>query len=723
MRRTVLFNDNWLFTQGNNTISVCLPHTWNAKDGTDGGNDYWRGTCWYRKSFYRPEMTDEEELWVEFRGVAMSAEVYLNGKLLAVHDGGYSAFRINLTDHLADKNELTVSVDNGVNRRVYPQKADFTFYGGIYRDAYLIQVPKEHFELGYYGTPGIKVTSELNESLSEAEVQVKTWHNAKQVAITVNGETRIVKDTAIFTIHQPRLWDGKLDPYLYTATAKLESGDEISATFGIRKIAFDPDTGFWLNNKNLRLVGAARHQDRERLGNALTEKQHQEDISILLEMGCNTVRLAHYQQDQTVYDLCDRYGLIVWAEIPYITEHMEEGKDNTISQMTELIVQCCNHPSIVCWGLSNEITATGGSSEQIVENHRLLNELCHRLDPTRFTTMAHVFMLSMDEPLVMLPDIRSYNLYYGWYLGELDQNDRFFDEFHAKYPSAVIGLSEYGADANPKYQAADPEKGDWTEGYQALYHEHLLRMWSERPYIWAMHCWNGFDFGADGRDEGGKPGQNQKGLVTFDRKIRKDAFYIYKAYLSDEPFIHICGRRYADRTEQETEIKVYTNQKSIVLFVDGIQFAEQSGDKILRFTVPIHGEHEIKAVSGDLSDCIHIRHVDAPNGEYIKDGRRVINWFDREDEIIRPGFFSIKDSMADVKADLAAKKVFDDLVGPLQEKLIAAYGDVAKNVEMSPQMQAIMDKMSVEATLKQMGKLVTPEFVHQLNHALNQIEK
>ena len=721
MRTLTLFNDDWIFEKEGRGEAVSLPHTWNAKDGTDGGNDYYRGTFTYRKRFSRP-MADGE-VWLEFRGAAMTAEVCLNGQSLARHEGGYSTFRVNLTDALQEENELTVTVDNGKNRRVYPQKADFTFYGGLYRDVYLITVPREHFQLDYFGGCGLKVTPVLSDDLRHATVTVETWHNAESVNIIVNGESKTVRDTAVFEIKNPHLWNGKQDPFLYTAAAKLPGGDAVQVDFGIRKIDLDAQKGFLLNNKVLRLCGTARHQDREGLGSALTKKEHEEDLALLLEMGANTVRLAHYQHDQYFYELCDKAGLIAWAEIPYITEHMPEGRENTLSQMMELIIQNYHHPSIVCWGLSNEITATTGVTEDLADNHRALNDLCHRLDPTRPTTMAHVFMLSPDDPFVMLPDIRSYNLYYGWYVGDVEQNDSWFDDFHRKHPEAVMGLSEYGADANPAYQAAKPVQGDWTEGYQALYHEHMLKMWAERPYIWAMHCWNGFDFGADGRDEGGKPGQNQKGLVTFDRKTKKDAFFIYKAYLSDEPFVHLCGRRYAERTEDMTEIRVYSNQPCVTLFVDGKMFAARQGDKVFTFKVPITGEHEIKAVCGELTDSMIIRRVEKANPAYAKPGTQVTNWFDREDEIEREGYFSIKDSMADVKANPAAAKVLDEIMAPLKEKAIAAYGDVARNVQLPPEVLAMMDRMSVEASIKQVGKLATPEIVHKLNHALNQIKK
>ena len=465
-------------------------------------------------------------------------------------------------------------------------------------------------------------------------------------------------------------------------------------------------------------MGAARHQDRAGLGNALTAAEHEEDMQILRDMGANTVRLAHYQHAQYFYDLCDKYGLVAWAEIPYITEHMPEATANTLSQMEELVLQNYNHPSIICWGLSNEITVTTGVTEDLTANHRLLNDLCHRLDATRPTTMAHAFMLDPNDPFVQLPDICSYNLYYGWYLGELQQNDEFFDTFHKNHPDRVIGLSEFGADANPAYQSARPERGDWSESYQAVYHEHMLKMWSERPYIWAMHVWNGFDFGADGRGEGGKPGQNQKGLVTFDRKTKKDAYFIYKAYLSSDPFVHLCGRRYVHRTESQTEIKVYSNQPRVTLFVDGKEFAAQDGDKIFKFIVPISGTHEIKAVAGSCTDCMTITKADKPDPTYRAEGQ-VENWFDKPEELMKEGYYSIMDSMETLQKSPAANK----LLSSLMVKASNAYGDVAKNVKMPPEMERQMARTSLRSILKQVAKSITPADVQQLNAALNKIKK
>lgn len=732
--KKIEFNTGWHFSRqeiDENRIladgqAVTLPHTWNAKDGTDGGNDYYRGRCWYAKKFRSPQTADGEQIWLEFEGAAMTAVVYLNSKELIRHEGGYSTFRVELTPYLKEENLLFVSVDNSANGTVYPQKADFTFYGGLYRDVNLLIVPQVHFALDRMGGPPLKVTSVVSEDLSTAAVTVEAWVSgpAETVVFTVDGQEQETSVTegraqAVFELARPHLWDGLDDPYLYIAQARIPGGDIAEVPFGCRRFAIAPEQGFLLNGRPYRLIGAARHHDRERLGNAITRAEHEEDMAILLEMGATSVRLAHYQHAQYFYDLCDRYGLIAWAEIPCITEHLLDARSNALSQMEELVTQCYNHPSIICWGLSNEITVSGGVTEELVETHRQLNELCHRLDSTRPTTMAHAFMLSPDDPLVALPDASSYNLYYGWYLGELEQNEQFFDGFHQKHPGMPMGLSEYGADANPSYQSAHPEKGDWTEGYQALYHEHMLKLWAERPYIWCMYCWNGFDFAADGRDEGGKPGQNQKGLVTFDRRLKKDAFYIYKAYLSRESFVHLCGKRYENRVEGETEIKVYSNQRRVALLVDGEEFAAQEGDKIFRFTVPLQGEHIIEARAGECRDAMTIRRVEKPDPAYVKEGGDVVNWFDKPEELAREGHYSILDSMAELKKSPAAGGV----LAKIMERASASYGDVAKNVQLPEAVQRQMDQMPLQKLLAQAGKAVGPEMVRQLNAALNQIPR
>lgn len=753
MRKIISFNDNWFFKKtaeipeslpcdretgsifpGWETVN--LPHTWNAADGQDGGNDYWRGTAMYCRVFSRSE--GDNCVFLECNGAAMAADVYLNGKHLARHEGGYSTFRVELSGSLQEENLICIAVDNGVNDRIYPQKADFTFYGGLYRGINLICVPEQHFELVKDGTPGIRVTSVVEGGT--AAVQVETWVCGQgEVVFSLKGgadqedaamQQTVTSEngyaTAEFMIENVHLWDGLEDPYLYIAAAAF-GGDEVSVKFGCRTFGFDVKKGFLLNGRGYPLRGVSRHQDRKGIGNALTIKEHREDMEIVREIGANTLRLAHYQHAQEFYDLCDEYGIIVWAEIPYITQHMPNGKENTITQMRELITQCYNHPSICCWGLSNEITASGtiimpsGNAsdglEDLLENHRILNDLCHRMDKTRPTTMAHVFMLETDSPLIEIADIGSYNLYFGWYLGDLEQNDRFFDSYHVEHPNRVMGFSEYGADANPRFQSAHPEKGDYTESYQCVYHEHLLKCIEERPWLWATHVWNLFDFGADGRDEGGKKGENQKGLVTFDRSVKKDAFYLYKAAWSKTPFVHLCGRRYADRAEEKTEIKVYSNQREVSLYVDGREYARKKGERIFLFEVNLSGEHIITAQAGECIDTITLRRVETPNPDYCLQGREVVNWFDKDD--FKEGYFSIKDTLG----SLLAHPKTSPIVGRLMAQAQASRGDVAKSTAGNKNLEKMMAGMSLENLLKQAGDAVSPEQVKALNAALQQVCK
>lgn len=716
--------------------AVSLPHTWNAVDGQDGGNDYHRGTCWYVTKFQKPELEAGSQVYVEFLGASVIADVYLNGEAVAHHEGGYSTFRVNLTDKLQEENVLAVALNNADNNYVYPQKADFTFYGGLYRMVNLIVVPESHFELDYAGGNGIAVTPtvECDENrvpTGKASVKVETWvtGNADSVVITITGEESESKTVSVvdghaeatFELEHVHLWDGVDDPYLYHAKAELSSGDVTETTFGCRSFYTDPEKGFVLNGRVYPLRGVSRHQDRTGAGNALSYEMHKEDMEIIKEIGANTIRLAHYQHAQEFYDLCDEYGMVVWAEIPYITMHMPNGRANTLSQMEELVVQNYNHPSIVCWGLSNEITAATPVDEDLLENHRLLNDLCHKLDKTRFTTMANVFMQETDSPLLEIPDVNSYNLYFGWYLGELEQNDEFFDEYHAKYPDRCIGFSEYGADANPQYQSTNPTHGDYSETYQTVYHEHMLKMIEERPYLWATHVWNMFDFAADGRDEGGKHGVNQKGLVTMDRKLKKDAFYLYKAYWNKEDaFVHICGRRYVDRKEDTTEVKVYSNQTTVSLYVDGTLLETQEGNRIFRFAVPMTGEHEIVAKAGAEEDSIHIRKVEEANPDYVMgEIKDVINWFD--DEPYKSDCYSIKDKMSEIQASPKAGAILAELMA--QAPGAESRGDVAESVKDNPNLVRMMGRMTLESMLGHMKDSITEEQVKGLNRMLQQIKK
>lgn len=745
MRNVMELKDNWMFVKeaenaadaaSKKGTAVSLPHTWNAVDGQDGGNDYHRGTCWYVTKFQKPELEAGSQVYVEFLGASVIADVYLNGEAVAHHEGGYATFRVNLTDKLQEENVLAVALNNADNNYVYPQKADFTFYGGLYRMVNLIVVPESHFELDYAGGNGIAVTPtvECDENrvpTGKASVKVETWvaGNADSVVITITGEESESKTVSVvdghaeatFELEHVHLWDGVDDPYLYHAKTELSSGDVTETTFGCRSFYTDPEKGFVLNGRVYPLRGVSRHQDRTGAGNALSYEMHKEDMEIIKEIGANTIRLAHYQHAQEFYDLCDEYGMVVWAEIPYITMHMPNGRANTLSQMEELVVQNYNHPSIVCWGLSNEITAATPVDEDLLENHRLLNDLCHKLDKTRFTTMANVFMQETDSPLLEIPDVNSYNLYFGWYLGELEQNDEFFDEYHAKYPDRCIGFSEYGADANPQYQSTNPTHGDYSETYQTVYHEHMLKMIEERPYLWATHVWNMFDFAADGRDEGGKHGVNQKGLVTMDRKLKKDAFYLYKAYWNKEDaFVHICGSRYVDRKEDTTEVKVYSNQTTVSLYVDGTLLETQDGSRIFRFAVPMTGEHEIVAKAGAEEDSIHIRKVEEANPDYVMgEIKDVINWFD--DEPYKPECYSIKDKMSEIQASPKAGAILAELMA--QAPGAESRGDVAESVKDNPNLVRMMGRMTLESMLGHMKDSITEEQVKGLNRMLQQIKK
>ena len=638
MREITKIMKGWEFTgPDGTTTTVDLPHTWNARDGQDGGNDYWRGTCIYRTHFAAPQFnTASHQVWIQFDGVNASAHVVLNGSPVCNHDGGYSTFRANITELLRDENELTVEVDNSKNDRVYPQKADFTFYGGIYRDVSLMVVSKNHFTLDYFGGPGIRITPTVQGA--DASVQVTTWHDGEgEVSIELLDAAGNTVATGkgpdiTLTIFNAHLWNGVKDPYLYSCKARLVVNgtveDETTTRFGVRSFKVDPKKGFFLNGKSYPLHGVSRHQDRKGLGNAITREMHDEDMALIKEIGANTIRLAHYQHDQYFYDLCYEVGMVVWAEIPYISEHMPNGRENTISQMKELIEQNYNHASIVCWGVSNEITISTKDKKDMLDNHRQLNDLCHEMDKTRLTTLACYAMCGPFNRSAHITDMVSWNLYLGWYVPGFILNDLWMGFFHLCFPNRPFGYSEYGAEGMPNLHSTHPHRGDHTEEYQAKYHEYMLRCFKRHPWMWATHVWNMFDFAADARDQGGEPGMNHKGLVTFDRKTKKDSFYLYKAWWSDEAFVHICSKRFVERTGSTATVKVYSNQSTVALYVNGNKVGEQTGEHVFTFKIPLNGELHIQAVAGDRTDESVIRHVDTPNPEYKlhKTKSKSANW-------------------------------------------------------------------------------------------------
>lgn len=639
MKRRIKLVDGWQFTgPKGDTSPVSLPHTWNNIDGQDGGNDYWRGTCTYAVSFPKPDFdVATEDVYLEFDGVNASADVTLNGEACCHHDGGYSTFRVKVTALISDKNELSVAVDNSVNDHVYPQKADFTFYGGIYRDVNILIVNRKRFDLDYFGGSGVKVTPVLVDG--KAEVTVESWNNAdlaqtKLTILDAAGETVASGEgeNTTLTIDEPHLWDGVKDPYLYTLVAQLvENGevlDEVRLRFGVRSFHVDKDKGFFLNGRSYPLHGVSRHQDRRDMGNAITEKEHDEDLELMREMGVNSIRLAHYQHSQYFYDRCDEMGFVVWAEIPYISEHMPNGRENTISQMKELITQNYHHACIVVWGVSNEITISTKDKKDMLDNHHVLNDLCHEMDKTRLTTLACYAMCGPFNPVAHITDIVGWNLYLGWYVPGLFLNDWWINFFHLVYPKRSLCFSEYGCEAMPNLHSERPRRGDHSEEYQCVYHEFMLKCFERHPYMWANYVWNMFDFAADARDQGGEPGMNHKGLVTFDRKIKKDSFYLYKAYWSDEPFVHIAGKRMEERTGDTTKITVYTNMPHVKLFVNGKYQADHSTDHVAEFTVPLTEELKVEVVADTLRDEAVFRKVDKPNPAYklSKSKGKSANW-------------------------------------------------------------------------------------------------
>ncbi len=749
MRQIVNLNRDWLFVKDTADITVregeavSLPHTWNATDGQDGGNDYFRGSCLYVKTLNAAELPEADCYYLELRGANSSADVYVNGEALAHHDGGYSTFRVDLTGKLTDTTEIAVLVDNSPNDRVYPQMADFTFYGGLYRDVNLIAVSRSHFDLDYYGGCGLKITPTVTGTDAEVEVEVFTTELAdgERIAYTLyDREEREIERIETtekkigFKLPNAHLWHGRRDPYLYCCEVEILSGDEVLDNvchrFGCRSFRIDPDRGFILNGEEYPLRGVSRHQDRLGIGNALLPEHHAEDIDLIMEVGATTVRLAHYQHDQYFYDLCDERGLVIWAEIPYISKHMAGGRENTVSQMKELITQNYNHASIVVWGLSNEISI-GGSDEDLLENHRILNDLVHKMAKTRLATIAAVSMCKPDDPYLLIPDVVSYNHYFGWYGGDTSMNGPWFDKFHAMHPTIPIGISEYGCEALD-WHTSDPKQGDYTEEYQAYYHEELIRQLFTRPYIWATHVWNMFDFGADARAEGGENGQNHKGLVTMDRKYKKDAFFAYKAWLSDEPFVHLCGKRYIDRVEDVTRVTVYSNQPEVELFVNGESIGKkQAPDHFFCFDVKNEGETKLVARAGELSDEGTIRKVAEPNMDYVlKEVGAVLNWFDVK-EI--PGRFSLNDKISDIVKSFRGKLWLVSMGLTLKKKMSAGKKDGEKksggfDVDLSAG-SGLMDMLGGFTVLRLTGMLgmvnvsFTKEELLAINRKLNRIRK
>ena len=746
MREIISLNENWTlsFPKGDHaTEQVNLPHTWNAVDGNDGNGSYLRTTGVYTRTFTAPKQPREGgRTYVEVLAAALNSTVKVNGQVATTHEGGFSIFRADVTDLCHEgENELTIEVSNEDTPSMYPSSADFTFYGGLYRGVNLISVPSAHFDLDYYGGPGMMVTPVPTED-GGANFTIKSFVTnpaddltvmysiedcfGREVASAVRGSA----DTEV-TIYVPdaQLWSMD-EPNLYTVVATLqrnnEEVDEIAANVGVRSFKVTPDEGFSINGVPTPLRGVSRHQDRVFEGNALTAEEHYDDAMLIKELGANTIRLAHYQHSQDFYDACDEIGFAVWAEIPFISvfKKGEGAHKHVMEEMKELIIQNYNHPSIMFWGISNEILI-GGISQELVDTHHDLEKLCKELDPTRLTTIAHVSTTPVNGPMHHITDLESYNHYFGWYGGQMEQNGPWLDQFHAEHPDICIGISEYGCEGIINWHSNTPQCKDYTEEYQALYHEHMAQVFEDRPWVWASHVWNMFDFGCAARNEGGVSGRNNKGLITMDRKTKKDSYFVYQAYWTQTPMVHIAGRRHAQRAGETTEIKVYSNQDTVVLYVNGKEVGQQTAHRVFKFNVALNeGFNTIVAVAGDVKDSITLEKVAEEPGyytlpEFNERQEGVANWFKQVGsmDLTAPmefpeGYYSVKDTMEDLAKNeealaLAAKAV-----------------KLATNFDIKPGvgMWDMMKKMTPEAMSNMISGM--PEgFIESLNAQLIKVKK
>ena len=738
MRNVKLMTQARFAKQGETLAVVALPHTWNAFDGQDGGNDYWRGIGTYEIDL--PNPTEGKKQYIEFQGANHVATVYCNGRELGTHKGGFSTFRYDLTPAMKKEgNVLTVVVSNAVSD-IYPQTADFTFYGGLYRDVNFIEVNAAHFDLLKHGTDAVFVTPHCSGKTRVDLFPV----NAEGCTVTVelkDAEGNVVGTSGteasehahiIIDVKEPHLWQGMEDPYCYTAAASIvkdgEVVDTVTVTYGYRSFRVDAATGFYLNGKNVPLHGVSRHQDRLDKGWAISKADHKEDIALIKEVGANTIRLAHYQHDQYFYNLCDHTGFALWAEIPFISKFIpsQEAYENTLSQMTELVAQNYNHPSIFFWGISNEILI-GADNEPLRKNLRDLAKLAKSMDPSRLTTLAQVSGTPMDSEHNYITDVVSYNHYFGWYGGDVAQNGPWFDAYHKLNPDIPLGVSEYGVENIVKWHSATPMNHDYTEEYANYYHHEMLKTFAKRPYLWSTHVWNMFDFAADARNEGGIQGRNDKGLVTYDRALKKDAFFIYKAYWTTEPMVYVAGRRWVDRAPEERNITVYTNCEKVTLIVNGAEVetkAAQDHCVVFESVALKDGENTVTAKGCcGCEDTITLNGVAEHNPEYtlpdIAAAMAVGNWFDEvsdnddsEEIVVVDGYYSVEDTLGEMLHNEECLKI------------VKGWMMTMGNLTMASMLTTIRDMMGFYkiADTKSFGDFSQKQLA-QLNRLLSRVKK
>ena len=654
-RQDILLNNDWNFrfshqVQKGTEVRVDLPHTWNAQDALSGKIDYKRGIGNYEKNLFIRSEWKGKRLFIRFEGVNNIADVFVNRRHIGEHRGGYGAFIFEITGKVeyGKENSILVRVNNGEQLDIMPLVGDFNFYGGIYRDVHLLIIDETCISPLNYASPGVRLIQDSvshkyakvravvdlsngGSSNREVELNVRLLDGQRVVKegtkkVNLSGNAAMQQEFT-FEIDQPHLWNGRQDPFLYQAEVILSRNgqmvDRVIQPLGLRFYRIDPDKGFFLNGKHLPLQGVCRHQDRSEVGNALRPQHHEEDVALMLEMGVNAVRLAHYPQATYFYDLMDKNGIIVWAEIPFVGPggYNDKGfvdlpafRANGKEQLKELIRQHYNHPSICVWGLFNELTELGDNPVEYIKE---LNVLAHQEDPTRPTTSASNQMGDLN----FITDAIAWNRYDGWYGGTPADLGKWLDRMHKDHPEICIAISEYGAGASIYHQQDSLVKTvptSWwhPENWQTYYHIENWKTISSRPYVWGSFVWNMFDFGAAHRTEGDRPGINDKGLVTFDRKVRKDAFYFYKAnWNREEPMLYLTGKRNTVRTQRLQTITAFTNLSGAELFVNGKSYGKAIPDSyaILEWkNVELEpGENEIKVVSTNkklpLSDSFHCR--------------------------------------------------------------------------------------------------------------------
>jgi beta-galactosidase len=619
----------------NGWTSLTLPHTWNNLDGQDGGSNYYRGVGWYRKHFTINASYSGRSLFLRFDGANQVADVYLNGTLLGEHKGGFAAFCFDITAGalVGGDNVLAVKVTNASNNDIPPLTADFTFFGGIYRDVNLLVTDKLAVTPLDYASPGVycrtpsvsaasasvRVVSKVRNAGAASKITtvLTTIADASGATIATANSSQTVATGATVdfvqpvTIQNPHLWNGLSDPYLYNVYVQVLDGstvtDVVKQPLGLRFFRVDPNTGFYLNNTYKDLHGVNCHQDRLNMGWAIGPAQHLEDFNLIREMGCNAIRLSHYQHAEYFYDLCDSAGMAVWAEIPLVNRVTisDSFNANAQQQMTELIRQNYNHPSIFFWGIGNEITGSPDPNPILDALHKLI----HVEDSTRLSTYASNTKndTNTTNALNWHSDVNCFNQYFGWYSdnGPLSAFPHWSDRMHAVYASKCLGMSEYGGGGCITQHAENPPQPDpygspHPEEYQNFVHESYWSALKTRNFFWCKFIWCMFDFAVDSRNEGDTPGRNDKGMVTYDRKTKKDCFYFYKANWTTDPVVYITSRRFTPRPFATVEVKVYSNTDSVQLYINGalIGAIAANGTDIFKWTSQklSQGKNTIKSI-------------------------------------------------------------------------------------------------------------------------------